>query len=116
MGPWLTIRGSHVQGGSRVNHPWLPMVQSDDGEEEQNWRAESPFSEAHRGGTVLINVVEESTNLIRFGCPWKLVTIVSKLGYNLFTGRIQPTFIGIIINLLSTMGIPVLPRSFTVCP
>ena len=34
-------------------------------------------------------------------------TIVSKLGYNLFTGRIQPTFIGIIIHLLSTMDIPV---------
>ncbi len=29
------------------------------------------------------------------GCPWKLVTIVSKLGYNLLTGRVQPTFIGV---------------------
>ena len=29
------------------------------------------------------------------GCPWKLVTIVSKLGYNLFRGRIQPTYIGV---------------------
>ena len=36
-----------------------------------------------------------------------IVTIVSKLGYNLFTGRIQPTFIGVIIHLLSTMDIPV---------
>ena len=36
------------------------------------------------------------------GCPWKLVTIVSKLGYNLFTGRKQPTFVGAIIHLLST--------------
>ena len=39
------------------------------------------------------------------GCPWKLVTIVSKLGYNLLTGRIQPTFIGVVIHLLSTMDI-----------
>ena len=36
-----------------------------------------------------------------------IVTIVSKLGYNnLFMGRIQPTFIGVIIHLLSTMDIP----------
>ena len=37
-----------------------------------------------------------------------IVTIVSKLGYNyLFTGRIQPTYIGVIIHLLSTMDITV---------
>ena len=42
----------------------------------------------------------------RVSC-WKLVTIVSKLGYNLFRGRIQPTYIGVIIQLLSTMDIPV---------
>ena len=41
------------------------------------------------------------------GCPWKLVTIVSKLVYNLHNGRIQPTYIGVIIHLLSTMDIPV---------
>ena len=41
------------------------------------------------------------------GCPWNLVTIVSKLGYNLFRGRNQPTYIGVIIHLLSTMDIPV---------
>ena len=42
------------------------------------------------------------------GCPCKLVTIVSKLVYNLFRGRIQPTYRGvIIIHLLSTMDIPV---------
>ena len=28
------------------------------------------------------------------GCPWKLVTIVSKLVYNLFMGRIQPSYRG----------------------
>jgi len=27
------------------------------------------------------------------GCPWKLVTIVSKLVYELFTGHKQPTYI-----------------------
>ena len=31
--------------------------------------------------------------------PWKLVTIVSKLGYNLFRGRNQPTYIRGIIHL-----------------
>ena len=31
------------------------------------------------------------------GCPWKLVTMDSKLGYNLFRGRIQPTYIRVII-------------------
>ena len=36
-----------------------------------------------------------------------IVTIVSKLVYNLFTGRNQPTYIGAIINLLSTMDTPV---------
>ena len=36
-----------------------------------------------------------------------IVTIVSKLVYNLFRGRIQPTYIGVIIHLLSTIGIPV---------
>ena len=29
------------------------------------------------------------------GCLWKLVTIVSRLVYNLFTGRNQPTYIGV---------------------
>ena len=38
---------------------------------------------------------------------WKLVTIVSKLIYNLLRGRIQPTYIGVTIHLLSTMDIPV---------
>ena len=41
------------------------------------------------------------------GRPWKLVTIVSKLVYNLFTGRNQPTYIGVIRHLLSTMDIQV---------
>ena len=41
------------------------------------------------------------------GCPWKLLTIVSKLVYNLVTGRKQPTYKGVIIHLLSTMDIPV---------
>ena len=34
-----------------------------------------------------------------------IVTIVSKLGYNLFRGHIQPTYIRVIIQLLSTMDI-----------
>ena len=58
-----------------------------------------------------INCPFFSENLL--GCPWKLVTIVSKLGYNLLTGRIQPTFIGVIIHVLSTMDIPV---SFRILP
>ena len=49
----------------------------------------------------------ENDDWCLLGCPWKLVTIVSKLGYSLLTGRIQPTFIGVIIHLLSTMDIPV---------
>ena len=36
-----------------------------------------------------------------------IVTIVSKLVYNLLTGRIQPTYIGVITHLLSSMDIPV---------
>ena len=37
-----------------------------------------------------------------------IVSYVSKLGFcHLFTGRIQPTYIGVIIHLLSTMDIPV---------
>ena len=39
---------------------------------------------------------------------------VSKLVYNLFTGRILPTYIGVIIHLLSTMDIPV-PNSYRCC-
>ena len=41
------------------------------------------------------------------GCAWNLVTILSKLGCNLLRGRIQPTYIGVIIYLPSTMDIPV---------
>ena len=37
----------------------------------------------------------------------EVVTIVSKLIYNLLRGRIQPTYIGVTIHLLSTMDIPV---------
>ena len=29
------------------------------------------------------------------GCPWKLVTIVSKLGYFTYLGDLQPTYIGV---------------------
>ena len=39
------------------------------------------------------------------GCPRKLVTIVRQLIYKLFPGRIQPTYIVVIIHLLSTMDI-----------
>ena len=39
-----------------------------------------------------------------------IVTIVSKLVYNLYRWRIQPTYIGVIIHLLSTMDIPVNPK------
>ena len=47
---------------------------------------------------------------ILLGCPWKLVTFVSKLVYNLLRGRIQPTYKGVIIfHLLSTMDIQVFP-------
>ena len=35
------------------------------------------------------------------------VIVTSKLVYNLLTGRIQPTYIGVIIHLLSSMDIPV---------
>ena len=41
------------------------------------------------------------------GCPWKLVTIVSKLVYNLLKGLITYSYIGVITQLLSTMDIPV---------
>ena len=39
------------------------------------------------------------------GCPWYLVT--SNLGYFTYLGDLQPTYIGVIIQLLSTMDIPV---------
>ena len=42
------------------------------------------------------------------GCPWNLVAIVKKLVYNIFRGRKQTTYIGIIIHCLSPMDIPVL--------
>ena len=35
------------------------------------------------------------------------VTIVSKLGYFTYLGDLQPTYIGVMIQLLSTMDIPV---------
>ena len=35
-----------------------------------------------------------------------IVTSDRKLGYNLLRGRVQPTFIGVIIHLLSTVDIP----------
>ena len=41
-----------------------------------------------------------------------IVTIVSKSVYNLFTGRIQPTSIGVIIHLLSTMAMDILVDVF----
>ena len=31
------------------------------------------------------------------GWPWKLVTIVRKLGYFTYLGNLQPTYIGVII-------------------
>ena len=34
------------------------------------------------------------------GCPWKLVTIVSKLVYNLLKGLITYRYIGVITQLL----------------
>ena len=37
--------------------------------------------------------------------------MVSKLVYNLFRGRIQPTYIGVITQLLSTMDIQVVIQS-----
>ena len=36
---------------------------------------------------------------------WNLVTILSKLGCNLLRGRNQPTYIGVVIYLLSSMDI-----------
>ena len=39
------------------------------------------------------------------GCPWNLVTILSKLGCNLLRRLIQPIYIGLIIYLLSSMDI-----------
>ena len=41
------------------------------------------------------------------GFPWNLVGIVSELVYNLYTGRKHPTYIGVVIHLLSTMDIAV---------
>ena len=49
--------------------------------------------------------------MTQLGCPWKLVTTVSKLVYNLFRGRIQPVSIEVIILLLSTMR-SFLPETF----
>ena len=53
--------------------------------------------------------------VILLGCPWKLVTIVSKLGYNLLTGRIQPTFKGVIIHLSKYHGHPSLEHFLKKC-
>ena len=43
---------------------------------------------------------------IRMSC-WHLVTILSKLGCFTYLGDLQPTYIGVIIYLLSSMDIPV---------
>ena len=70
------------------------------------------------------NISMELSNLLGVGGPMEvIVSYVSKLGFcHLFTGRIQPTYIGVIIHLLSTMDIPVgcflknggkPPRTFT---
>ena len=72
------------------------------------------------GGIFTVSLVIFTVSLVNVSCRinsdgiyvWcvrleVLVTIVSKLVYKLFTGRIQPTSIGVIIHLLSTMDIPV---------
>ena len=41
------------------------------------------------------------------GFPLNIVRIVSELVYNLYTGRRQHTYIGVVIHLLSTMDIAV---------
>ena len=66
-------------------------------------------------GVVLLHIamtdlVVEINGILVLACPWKLVTIVGKLvyfTYILHRGRIQPTYIGVIIHLLSTMDIQV---------
>ena len=42
------------------------------------------------------------------GCPWKLVTIVSKLVYFAYLRDLQSTSIGVIIYLLSTVDIAII--------